>query len=147
MAALSSDPAVGLGVEHVQRHASIFEQHVVKRPLVEPAVATLVAHGAELYESLDFPDAAAVLALQLDRITRALATAAGENGIGIDVGIGEVLAMLAGTLYEPSRRYLRALLTEPAPDPNAPEAARLIHAACHLRLLQPVEVTRALPGA
>jgi hypothetical protein len=115
-------------------------------PLVEPAVATLVAHGAELYESFDFPEAAAVLALQLDRITRAVASAA-ETEIGGDVGIGEVLAMLAGTLYEPSRRYLRALLTEPAPDPNAPEAARLIHAACHLRLLQPVEVTRALPGA
>jgi hypothetical protein len=62
------------------------------------------------------------------------------------VGIGEILATLAGTLYEPSRRYLRALLTEPAPDPTAQDAALLIHAACHLRLLQPVEVTRARPG-
>ncbi|HTK16152.1 MAG TPA: hypothetical protein VL769_07145 [Acidimicrobiia bacterium] len=114
--------------------------------LIEPAVATLLAHGAELYESVELNEAAAVLALQLDRITRAVAIAAGDIEIGTDVEIGEVLAMLAGTLYEPSRRYLRALLTEPAPDPTAQEAALLIHAACHLRLLQPVEVTRALPG-
>ncbi|MDQ1480231.1 MAG: hypothetical protein QOI44_1092 [Actinomycetota bacterium] len=115
-------------------------------PLIEPGVATLLAHGADLYESADFNEAAAILALQLDRITRAVASAAGEIAIGSDVGIGEVLAMLAGTLYEPSRRYLRALLTEPAPDPTAQAAALLLHAACHLRLLQPVEVTRARPG-
>jgi hypothetical protein len=115
-------------------------------PLIEPAVATLLAHGAELYESAEFNEAAAILALQLDLITRAVAGAAGETEIGSDVGIGEVLAMLAGTLYEPSRRYLRALLTESAPDPTAHEAALLLHAACHLRLLQPVEVTRARPG-
>jgi hypothetical protein len=116
-------------------------------PLIEPAVATALAHAAELYESADFNEAAAVLTLQLDRITRAIAGAAGESEIGSDVGIGEVLALLAGTLYEPSRRYLRALLTEPTPDPTAQAAALMIHAACHLRLLQPVEVTRTRPGA
>jgi hypothetical protein len=112
-------------------------------PLVDPATATLIAHGTELYESGDWNGAASVLAPQLDRITRSVASASGVAEIGSDLGVSDVLALLAGALYEPSRRYLRALLTEPAPDPTAPDAALLLHAACHLRLLQPVEVTRA----
>jgi hypothetical protein len=63
-----------------------------------------------------------------------------------------VLAALAGALYEPSRRYLQALVSagtetlspgrerNGTPDAAAiQQAALLVHAACHLRLLQPVE--------
>jgi hypothetical protein len=116
-------------------------------PLIEPMVATLIAHGSELYESGDFAAAVSVLALQLERITRSVASAAGLAEIPSDGAVGEVVDALAGTLYEPTRRYLRALLPETPPDATAPHAALLVHAACHLRLLQPVEVTRALPGA
>lgn len=68
------------------------------------------------------------------------------------MGLGELLGLLEGALHEPTRRYLRVLLSEVTAlnlrnrvghgldDEFAQrEAALLIHAACHLRLLAPSE--------
>jgi hypothetical protein len=119
-------------------------------PLIGPTIASRIAHGIELYEQGDVDAAASVLAPRLEWIVRAVASAAGITEIGSDHAISDVLVALAGTLYEPSRRYLRALLPRTAESATAQDAALLVHAACHLRLLQPVEVVReseAFPGA
>jgi hypothetical protein len=110
-------------------------------PLIGPTIASRIAHGIELYEQGDVDAAASVLAPRLEWIVRAVATAAGIE-VGSDQGINDVLIALAGTLYEPSRRYLRALLPRTPDSATAQDAALLVHAACHLRLLQPVEVMR-----
>jgi hypothetical protein len=105
--------------------------------LIEPAVAARIAHAIELYELGDFDASASVLAPRLARVLR--------------------LIEIAGTLYDPSRRYLRALVPDPESTPTsatspfdegrsgaatADAAALLVHAACHLRLLRPVDVVR-----
>jgi hypothetical protein len=130
--------------------------------LIDQTVAPLIAHAIELYEAGDLDASAAALEPRLERIIRVVAAAADptvtdpaeETDSGDGNGIGDVLAALAGALYEPSRRYLRALLSdgngefphdgEEARTPGAvtmEAAALLVHAACHLRLLQPVEST------
>ncbi len=132
-------------------------------PLIDASIASGLADGIDRYESGDFDAAASVLASELERITRSIATAAGvtvtprrDDGLpATDTPwISDVLAALRGALYEPSRRYVRALLSETTTTeaPNdlelettegvtPPDAALLVHAACHLRLLQPVSGT------
>ena len=106
---------------------------------------------------------AATLEPQLERVVRRIAAAADPTVTALDDAgnssddgndIRDVLAALAGALYEPSRRYLQALLTEPsgafahdhvengtADAATIEQAALLVHAACHLRLLRPAEST------
>jgi hypothetical protein len=97
--------------------------HWFECALIEPAVAARIAHAIELYELGDFDASASVLAPRLERVLR--------------------LIEIAGTLYEPSRRYLRALLADSTSTAATTEdAALLVHAACHLRLLRPVDVVR-----
>jgi hypothetical protein len=108
-------------------------------PLIGPTIASRLAHGIELYELGDFDGSAVVLAPRLEWIVRSIAGAAGVVDVGSDLTIEQVLGALEGALYEPSRRYLRALLPRAATSASARDAAVLVHAACHLRLLQPVE--------
>ena len=131
--------------------------------LIDATAAPLIAHSIELYEAGDFDGSAAVLEPQLERIVQRIAAAADPTATALDDAesssdggneISDVLAALAGALYEPSRRYLQALLAEPS-EPLARErvengaagaatiehAALLVHAACHLRLLHPAEST------
>lgn len=110
-------------------------------PLIGPTIASRLAHGIELYELGDFDGAASVLAPRLEWIVRSVANAAGVVDVGSDLTINDVLIALAGALYEPSRRYLRELLPRTAVTATARDAALLVHAACHLRLLQPVEAS------
>ena len=131
--------------------------------LIDATVSSRMAHGIRLYESGDFNASAAVLEPQLEQIIRLIAatadpTVSDHANLGTTPddgnGLSDVLAALAGALYEPTRRYLQALLSAPtesfardrvergASDAvKAEDAALLVHAACHLRLLQPVDST------
>ncbi len=108
-------------------------------PLIGPTIASRLAHGFELFELGDFDGSASVLAPRLEWIVRSVASAAGVVDVGSDLTIDDVFVALEGALYEPSRRYLRELLPRNAASTTARDAALLVHAACHLRLLQPVE--------
>ena len=125
--------------------------------VIEPAVASKFGRAISLYEMGDFDSAAAVLAPRLERVVRRIAAAVGltvtrspdtRGRSGGVKGLGELLGLLEGALHEPTRRYLRTLLSEVTglnlrnrighglDDETAQrEAALLIHAACHLRLL------------
>ncbi len=131
--------------------------------LIDATAAPLVAQSIQQYEAGDFDGAAATLEPQLERIVQRIAAAADPivtelDDAGSSAGDGNeirhVLAALAGALYEPSRRYLQALLAEPSgafahdqvesvtPDAaTIQRSALLVHAACHLRLLHPAEST------
>ena len=63
-----------------------------------------------------------------------------------EISLFAVGVALAGALYEPTRRYLREMLPRTSDGATAREAALLVHAACHLRLLQPVEVSPSYTG-
>lgn len=129
--------------------------------LFEGVVAGRVGRAIELYEDGDADSAAAVLAPRLERVVRRLAAAAGlpvtrspgrQGRSGGVRGLGELLSALEGSLHEPTRRYLKVLLSEITglnlrnrighgldDETVQREAALLIHAACHLRLLQMVD--------
>ena len=125
--------------------------------LIDSSVAAKIARAIELYEAGDSDSSAAVLASRLERIIRRIAAAVGltvtrspdaRGRTGGVKGLGELLGTLDGALHEPTRRYLRALLSEVTAlnlrnrighglddEITQREAALLIHAACHLRLL------------
>ena len=125
--------------------------------LIDSSVAAKIARAIELYEAGDSDSSAAVLAPRLERIIRRIAAAVGltvtrspdaRGRTGGVKGLGELLGTLDGALHEPTRRYLRALLSEVTAlnlrnrighglddEITQREAALLIHAACHLRLL------------
>jgi hypothetical protein len=125
--------------------------------LIEPTVATTIGRAISLYEDGDADSAAAVLAPRLERIVRRIAAAVGlsvtrspdrHGRSGGVKGLGELLGLLHGSLPEPTRRYLRVLLSEVTAlnlrnrvghglddKTTERETALLIHAACHLRLL------------
>lgn len=127
--------------------------------LIEPEVAERLGRAMELYESGDPDSAAALLAPRLERVVRRIASLVGltvtkspdrRGNPGGVKGLGQLIGALEGALDEPTRRYLRVLLSEVTglnlrnrvghglADLIAQrEAALLIHAACHVRLLQP----------
>jgi hypothetical protein len=128
---------------------------------IEVPVASKIARAAELYSEGDPDSAAAVLAPRLERIVRRIASLVGHTVTrspdaggrpGGVKGLGELLTLLQGSLPEPTRRYLRALLSEITAlnlrnrighglddSISQREAALLIHAVCHLRMLGFVE--------
>ena len=136
--------------------------------LIEPEVAERLGRAMDLYESSDPDSAAALLAPRLERVIRRIASLVGltvtrspdpRGRPGGVKGLGQLITALEGALDEPTRRYLRVLLTEVTglnlrnrvshglADPIAQsEAALLIHAACHVRLLQPAPATTEPPG-
>jgi hypothetical protein len=127
--------------------------------LIEPEVAERLGRAMELYESGDPDSAAALLAPRLERVIRRIASLVGltvtkspdrRGNPGGVKGLGQLIGALEGALAEPTRRYLRVLLSEVtglnlrnrvghglADLVAQREAALLIHAACHVRLLQP----------
>lgn len=129
--------------------------------LIDSAVASRIGRAIELFESGDNDSAAAVLAPRLERVIRRVAGAVGitvtrspdrRGRSGGVKGLGELLGLLEGALEEPNRRYLKVLLSEVTglnlrnrighgldEEIAQREAALLIHAACHLRLLAPSE--------
>ena len=119
--------------------------------LIEATVAARVEHAIELYEFGDFDASVSVLTPWFERIIRSMAKAAAPAVTAThdfvdapeeDREIIDVFDALGGSLYEPSRRYLRAVLSEPrsAAVATPQDAALLVHAACHLRLLRRVDV-------
>jgi hypothetical protein len=129
--------------------------------LIDRTVARDIAQSIERYEGGELDAAVTVLAPGVEGIIRLVAAAADPTVTDpatarLDSGDGnritDVLAALAGALYEPSRRYLQVLMAD-SDEPLAPlreangtpdavtkeHVALLVHAACHLRLLQPVE--------
>jgi hypothetical protein len=127
--------------------------------LIDSVVAARVVHAVRLYESDDFDAAGAVLAPRLERVVRKIAASVGvtvtrspdgRGRAGGVKGLGELLGQLEGAMPEPSRHYLRVLLSEVAglnlrnrighgldDETVQREAALLIHAACHLALMAP----------
>lgn len=125
--------------------------------IIEPAVARRFGRAIELYEAGDADSAAAVIAPRLERVVRRIAGSVGltvtrspdKSGRSGGVkGLGELLGLLEGSLHEPTRRYLRVLLSEVTAlnlrnrighglddEIARRETALLIQAACHLRLL------------
>ncbi|MFZ6003122.1 MAG: DUF4209 domain-containing protein [Actinomycetota bacterium] len=133
----------------------------LKSDLIDVSVASKIRRAIELYEADDPDSAASVLAPRLERIVRRLASAVGltvtrspdrHGRSGGVKGLGDLLGTLEGFLPEPTRRYLKVLLSEVTglnlrnrighglDDEIAKrEAALLIHAVCHARLLVPTE--------
>lgn len=133
-------------------HASWFESE-----LIAPDVAQAIHRALRLFEGGDYDSSASVLVPRLERIVREIARACGltitrsPDRAGRPGGVkplGELLSALQSHLDEATRRYLRALLSEITglnirnrishglvDAVSDREAAMLIHAACHLRLL------------
>ena len=131
---------------------SFFENEFISTDL-----AAAFARGARLYELDEFDAAASVLAPRLETAVRRLAGTVGlpvtrsidPQGRASQVkGLGQLLTELEGALPETTRRHMRVLLTDPlglnlrntvahglAPAHGQPEAALLLHAACHLSIL------------
>jgi hypothetical protein len=132
--------------------------HWFESPLIEPFVAERIGRAIALFEEGDYDASASILAPRLERVIRSVARAVGlsvtkspdaRGRPGGVKGLGELLAGLEGSLPEATRRYLRALLSE-VTGPNLrnrighgltdlvtpQEAALLIQAACHVRLLK-----------
>lgn len=127
--------------------------------LIEPAVALTIGRATTLFAAGDPDAAASVLAPRLERVVRRVAAAVGltvtrspdsRGRSGGVKGLGELLGQLEDWLQEPTRRYLKVLLSEVtglnlrnrighglSDEISHREAALLIHAACHLRLLAP----------
>ncbi|MGE0796629.1 MAG: DUF4209 domain-containing protein, partial [Acidimicrobiia bacterium] len=127
--------------------------------IVEPSVAQRIGRALALYSEGDYDSCASVLAPRLERIVRRIAAGTGltttkspdrHGRAGGVKGLGELLALLDGPMPEPSRRYLKVLLSEVTglnlrnrighgldDEVAQREAALLIHCACHLRLLRP----------
>jgi hypothetical protein len=134
--------------------ASWFED---ENELIEPTVGERIGHAVALYEAEDHDACASVLTPRIERIVRSAARVVGLSVTnspdaygrpGGVKGLGALLTALAPALPEATYRYLRTLLTEPTGinlrnriahglvDAAGPqEAALLIHAVCHLRLL------------
>jgi hypothetical protein len=130
----------------------------LETPLIEPAVASRITRAFELYDAGDPDSAAALLAPRLERIIRRLALLIGltvtrsPDARGRPGGVralGDLLSRLQGSVPESTRRYLRVLLSEVGElnlrnrighglvdEVASHEAALLIHACCHLHLLQ-----------
>jgi hypothetical protein len=129
-------------------------------PFIGPAVAERINRAFELYFENDPDGTASVLVPRLERIVRELARTAGlsitqspNRRTGAPGGVralGDLLARLTDRLDESMRRYLRCLLSEIkgvnlrnrighglVDQASQREAALLLHAACHLRLLRP----------
>lgn len=126
--------------------------------LIERVVAERVGRALQFYEEGDADSASSVLAPRLERIIRELARLAGLNitkspdargNPGGVKALGDLLSRLQGTIPEGTRRHLRVLLSEVAglnlrnrighglvDEVAQHEAALLIHACCHLRLLR-----------
>jgi hypothetical protein len=83
--------------------------------LIDHSAALRIGRTMELYEAGDFDAAASVLVSRLERLIHSI----------------------DGAVAAPSGRYLRAILAYGTPNvASAPDAALLLHAACHLRLLE-----------
>jgi len=128
-------------------------------PMIEPAVAQRIGEAIGMYEDGDYDGCASVLTPRLERIIRTTARMVGLSttrspGPGGKSGgvktLGSLLRLMKGAIPERTRRYLIVLLTEVTglnlrnrishglvDKVSPPEAALLIHAACHLSLLAP----------
>lgn len=137
----------------VSQDATWFENE-----FIDAATARRIAKSIELYESGEFDVSASVLAPRLERVVRRLASIVGtpvtrspdrRGRSGGVKGLGEILILLKGVLPEPTRRFLRVLLVETTglnlrnrishgldAEIGQREAALLVQAACHLRLLE-----------
>jgi hypothetical protein len=142
------------------RYGSASVADLFTTPFIVPAVAERIDRAFELYHQGDPDGAASVLSPRLERVIRELARAAGlsitqspNRRTGAPGGVralGDLLARLTDRLDESTRRYVRCLLSEIkgvnlrnrighglVDQASQREAALLLHAACHLRLLRP----------
>ena len=128
-------------------------------PMIEPAVAARIGAAIGMYEQGDYDGCASVITPRLERIVRTTARLIGLSttrspGVGGKSGgvktLGSLLRLMNGAIPERTRTYLIVLLTEVTglnlrnrishglvDKASPPEAALLIHAACHLSLLVP----------
>lgn len=131
-------------------------------PMIEPAVVEKFVSAVAQYEQGEFDTAASILAPRLERAIRSIARQLGFPVTGRqhrDGRLSEVKSLrplldnLKVALPDATHRYLKLLLVDQASlnlrnrighslvdEVGQTEAALLIHAACHLSILQPAPV-------
>ena len=143
----------------LERYGPISSEAWFESPMIESAVAERIRAAIGMYEQGDYDGCASVITPRIERIIRTTARSIGLSttrspGVGGKSGgvktLGSLLRLMNGVIPERTRRYLIVLLTEVTglnlrnrishglvDKVSPPEAALLIHAACHLSLLVP----------
>ena len=151
--------AVHILKEIKQRYGALgADGSVFESDLVDETQAEWIALAVRHFEAGDYRSSVSVMAPRLENAIRSIARKAGINLFRDSVGgrhtggvkaLGKVLSELEGRIPEATRRYWSTLLTNPLgldlrnkvshgllDHPRPQEAAVLIHAACHLLVLE-----------